>query len=1068
MEQNDEQLTNLETKLRPEYKKMLNNLLGIRPRDNAVFTNSKVTNIDLARILTLPDLNKILTKEAFRIQITAKKSDTYLEELQASETAAEFLQIVDHYDLFLAIIRRKNLERDFDAYKESVIQMFQKQKNLFLSRWKSLRNKYLDQQVQTNSWPLYIGTMVLSARISQAVIHAPLLFKKVKIEITSNNKVFLQTVDDGIDLNAKLVYFLQNEWKINLPTLDEEAKYSFLDVMNSFRSYLKPFVTNKEDLTIPFCSQQYEFCHKSAVKNLVLQHEPGVLLTFQEPSGGNLRDKMISLLKENKADNILEIKDPLLNIQNKIKADMQQQYSFFRINQTDISQEKAIIGALQDSACIWGPPGTGKSQTICNIIANLLANNKKVIITSEKKAALDVIKERCGTLAKYMCFSLVTKDIKKADFYEPFQQLLDRIVDTTESISPEPHPTITNFQLDYLQLILQIKKENLDALTKTWKYKEQFPLIMQVLASNYKILHNSAHLQDISHCESYLHWLRNSNIKKKFFRYPHAVNLLKKFYKKYGENFWDPLCQLLQLKDLSLIDKADEVKRIRHYYHLDINDFKSDEVVLDHFLAYRFRQKMLVMNNNKWYRQKIRSFIKNCRSAFRVPYKFINIHREVLQNLFDIFISTPNTLSETINWDLQYDYAIFDEASQLHLEKAFPYLGIADKVVIAGDNQQMRPTSYFAIRDNTELSEENDENVDSLLDFAYNKGFKAREYMLSKNYRSRAAELMLFSSSEFYNANLDTIDNYQVDPNNIEVHDVNGEWDHSRNEIEAKALLDRTIIELANYDTLILLTLNAKQKQLVETSIYSNSDYNEIISALENGRVKLRNLENIQGDEADLVLVSVGYDKSASLGATYVGRPQGRYALNVAISRAIKKIIIFKSIYGSEVSITNQNESLTTFKKWLSYLDKTTLERKDWYLQQVAAYKPNETFESDFEENVYDYLRAHLRTKDQVALETQFPIGSYRIDIVIKAVTTGNFLLGIEVDGYKYHSGFDKMLADIERQSFIEAKGYPIYRISELNWRENKKLELDKIATLLNSGQLKRPDITHYLKKNYY
>ena len=65
--------------------------------------------------------------------------------------------------------------------------------------------------MQTNSWPLYIGTMVLSAKISQAIIHAPLLLKKVAIEITPDNKVYLKSVDSGMDLNAKLVYFLQNE-----------------------------------------------------------------------------------------------------------------------------------------------------------------------------------------------------------------------------------------------------------------------------------------------------------------------------------------------------------------------------------------------------------------------------------------------------------------------------------------------------------------------------------------------------------------------------------------------------------------------------------------------------------------------------------------------------------------------------------------------------------------------------------------------------------------------------------------------------------------------------------------
>jgi len=87
-----------------------------------------------------------------------------------------------------------------------------------------------------------------------------------------------------------------------------------------------------------------------------------------------------------------------------------------------------------------------------------------------------------------------------------------------------------------------------------------------------------------------------------------------------------------------------------------------------------------------------------------------------------------------------FDYAIFDEASQMHLEKAVPYISLANISIIAGDGQQMKPTSYFGVRDNSNIQDDSEENVDSLLEFGERKGLKAREYMLTKNYRSKSAD----------------------------------------------------------------------------------------------------------------------------------------------------------------------------------------------------------------------------------------------------------------------------------------------------------------------------------------
>jgi hypothetical protein len=283
------------------------------------------------------------------------------------------------------------------------------------------KNRYLDKQVQTNSWPLYIGTMFIKVKNFSKTIYAPLVLKKVEILITKNNEIKIKSVDDSIDVNEKLLFLLQNIDSFSLPKLNEEEPFSLKEATEIFAKSLNKIIGKKID----FCDN-FNFLKRDEIKNTLPQYAPGIILSIISPSGGVLRDKLIKLIKKDAIEDILDV-DVLKDFKSLINKKLENKESIYRINPTDFSQEKAIIGALNDHAIIWGPPGTGKSQVISNIIANLLVNNSSVIVTSEKKAALDVIKERMGKLSKFMFFGLVDKKINKKLFYKPFNDLLDYI-----------------------------------------------------------------------------------------------------------------------------------------------------------------------------------------------------------------------------------------------------------------------------------------------------------------------------------------------------------------------------------------------------------------------------------------------------------------------------------------------------------------------------------------------------------------------------------------------------------------------------------------------------------------
>ena len=182
------------------------------------------------------------------------------------------------------------------------------------------------------------------------------------------------------------------------------------------------------------------------------------------------------------------------------------------------------------------------------------------------------------------------------------------------------------------------------------------------------------------------------------------------------------------------------------------------------------------------------------------------------------------------------------------------------------------------------------------------------------------------------------------------------------------------------------------------------------------------------------------------MSSTYVGKPIGKNASNVAISRAVEKMIIFKSIKSSEVSVTSGNDSIRVFRDWLAYLELSSNDKKRYI---IDSNKNAEKFDSAFEEDVYKAIIKGIKPLKNIYIETKYAVGSYSIDIALMDSDTNKFLLGIEVDGYKYNSEFVEMTKDIERQRFIEAKGYPIYRVLELTWKMNPDAILDEIDKLI-------------------
>ena len=359
---------------------------------------------------------------------------------------------------------------------------------------------------------------------------------------------------------------------------------------------------------------------------------------------------------------------------------------------------------------------------------------------------------------------------------------------------------------------------------------------------------------------------------------------------------------------------------------------------------------------------------------------------------------------------------------------------------------------------------------ESLLDLAR---AKYNDVLLNFHYRSKYEELIAFSNHAFYDGKLYVSPNAEIpEEPPIKVHMVeDAKWINRTNREEAEEVVRiiRNFLETRkNNDTMGVITFNSDQRDLIEDLIDDEcKDDQAFAAAIEAERNRksdngediglfVKNIENVQGDERDEIVFSIGYAKGPNGRLVqrfgWLNQKGGENRLNVAISRAKKKIRIVLSFEPEELQVDSaKNEGPRILKKYLRYA-KAVSDGNDELAKEILkslhdgpADEGTDWFDSPFEEDVCNALRE--RGYD---IRTQVGIGGYRIDMA--AVKDGRYVLGIECDGKLYHSSASARDRDYHRQKYLESRGWKIHRIWSSNWWHNPKNEIDKIAYLIDSA----------------
>jgi predicted DNA-binding WGR domain protein len=471
---------------------------------------------------------------------------------------------------------------------------------------------------------------------------------------------------------------------------------------------------------------------------------------------------------------------------------------------------------------------------------------------------------------------------------------------------------------------------------------------------------------------------------------------------------------------------------------------------------------------------------------------------QVIQDLKPIWLMSPLSVSDTLPLEPDlFDVVIFDEASQIPLEEAVPAIYRTHQAIVVGDEMQLPPTTFFAAARGEEESvvvEEEGERIEVDLDsdsFLTQSAQNLPSTLLAWHYRSRYEALISFSNAAFYSGNLFTIpDRQRALHDQAELRVTAAE----QGEANVEALLARSISfhfmehgvyedrtnpnEAAYIAQLVRGLLRREARLSIGIVAFSEAQQTEIENALSrlaeedrdfSARLEeeyvreenevfcglfVKNLENVQGDERDIIIMSVcyGHDAAGRMLMNFgpINQRGGEKRLNVIFSRAKHHMALVSSI--RHVDITNDyNDGANSLKNFLQYAeavskgDVATARRVLENLNPLAR-KALAPLSKD--DAVVEQLASALRTMGY-AVDLNVGQSKFRCDLAVHGTSDGLYELGILVDTDGHYANPNLLDRYLMQPSILRAFGWRFALVLTKDWYHNREEVLNRIEKLL-------------------
>ncbi len=431
---------------------------------------------------------------------------------------------------------------------------------------------------------------------------------------------------------------------------------------------------------------------------------------------------------------------------------------------------------------------------------------------------------------------------------------------------------------------------------------------------------------------------------------------------------------------------------------------------------------------------------------------------DAIKKIKPVFMMGPMSVASFLPPGMEeFDLVIFDEASQVKPVDAYGAILRGKQVVVIGDSKQLPPTSFFESV-SSEIAGEDDNipvssETESILGLFQAKN--APERMLNWHYRSKHESLIAVSNKEFYNDRLIVFpspgsENSDYGLSFVHLPEAMYGRGSSRSNIDEAYAVAYAVMEHIQKRPQLSLGVAAFSSAQRDAIMYqlealrnTNSHLEFFFQNHQSEPFFIKNLENVQGDERDVILISVGYGRSKpgepiNMNFGPLNKDGGERRLNVLISRAKKICKVFANFTYRDMDLSRSNSTgVSALRSFLQYAETGVLEQKysdSWELAPFVNHLHNRLAEAGF------------------SAEPQVGISDYKIDIAIRnADQKESFTLGIECDGPNYASAHSTRDRARLRKEVLEGLGWQLHRIWALDWYRNEDAEFNNLVSHISN-----------------
>jgi very-short-patch-repair endonuclease len=429
-----------------------------------------------------------------------------------------------------------------------------------------------------------------------------------------------------------------------------------------------------------------------------------------------------------------------------------------------------------------------------------------------------------------------------------------------------------------------------------------------------------------------------------------------------------------------------------------------------------------------------------------------------VQKIKPVFLMSPLSVAQFLPpGRIEFDLLVIDEASQVPPKDALGAVARASHILVVGDDKQLPPTNFFRmlINDDDETQEDDappgrTRDFESILTLARARGMPER--MLRWHYRSRHPSLIALSNHTCYAGSLLLPPSPHLSRDGLGLSLVRtppGQYDRGgtgRNQAEAQVVAEYVERHLREHLNLSLgvACFSVAQRDAIEDALYAAGLTSTAEAFCPNGeRLFVKNLETVQGDEQDVVFISIGYGRDAqgrmSVNFGPVSADGGERRLNVLISRARQRCVVFSSIEAGDIRVDVAPPGTRMLREFLHFAETGKIAAGD--LTGGEA-------DSPFEEAVARVIRSN-----GYEVIPQVGVSGFRIDLgVIDPTQPGSFVLGVECDGATYHSARSARDRDRLRHEVLIGLGWRLHRIWSTDWFRNPQREIVRLLAAIQDA----------------